>query len=391
MLKGNFFIINAMREVMMKKSLLVITVLFLIAASPVAKHSRFTNADFESEFPSIVWNGSMLGVTWMDGRDGNQEVYFRTNDMSTGAPGRETRVTSSADWDDHPKLCWTGSEFGLSWIHESKNKFSLMFRRMDASGGTLGSAKTLIRGAHLGKDTVITSTGAGYGIITSEFKGSTGVSDLVFRYIDETGKQQGDAVTITSGPGVKTPANMVVLGSDFGLFYLNASNDSVNFQKIDPFGNPRGSALQLNLPGTKCGVPVAATNGKLTVAVWPQNVESGQEIMVALLDGNGNLSQAPFSLTTPGTNRPNVAVASGPRGFGVAWMGINDEGRALYFKGLGLNGHPNSEEVRLSKPSVPRLISNSLDMTTDHTGYVIAWTDVAPPANSEIILSKIDF
>ena len=375
----------------MKKPALAFLVLLALAAAPAVNHLRLTAAEGESEFPSIVFTGAELGIAWMDGRDGNQEVYFRTADALAGRKGPETRLTNSETWDDNPQLAWTGSEFALSWIHESKTYFDLMFQRLDPAGKPRGPARALLRQAMLDKNTVLRWTGAGFGVVASEFKGGPAQADLYFRYLDEGGNRQGQAVPIAIEPGIKAPAAMLKNGSDFAIVYLNSTAGAVNFLRTNPLGSPIASALQLNLPGTRCGLPAAANSDKIIVVAWPQDAATGNQVVAVALSPGGEIVTIPTPVTVPGPNRPAVAVAAGKEGFGLAWIEITEQGRMLFFQQLDPGGKPLGTPLRLCKPRPVKVMGNSLAMTADAGGYIIAWVDVVPPMNSEVILSRVGF
>lgn len=364
--------------------------LLAVAGAPSVTHMQLSRGDRESEFPSLAWNGSSLGAAWMDGRDGNLEIYFRAAAMDTRSGGPEVRVTHSADWDDHPRIVWTGSEFGLTWVHERKTKFDLMFATLNESGGVIKKPRNVVAQSWLGKDTALCWTGAGFGVVASQYQGSD-TAQLVFRYVDSSGVTQGSPVTLTQGPGVKIPAELLRCGTDFGLLYLDSMYDSVHCLRVDPFGQPRGASVRLNLQDTRCGFPAASVGSASILATWPQKMETGSQVMVVPLSVAGEPQGVPFPVTQPGPERPEVALAPGPQGFGIAWIEITNEGRMLFFRRLDDAGQPVAEPLRLSKPRPVKIMSNRLTMSVDHAGFVIAWVDVAPPMNTEVILSRVSF
>ncbi len=374
----------------MKKTAIIIIALFIIGGTPDLHHLQVTSADRESEFPCLAWTGTEFGVAWMDGREGNQEIYFRSAEVGTKGLGPETRLTHSGTWDVHPNLCWTGSEFGLSWIHETNYGFDLFFMKISAAGAPAGKTSTIIKKGSLGKDTAIMSTGNGFGVITTEFGGES-QGNLTFRYLDAEGNSQGPPARLTMGAGTKVVGSLIKAGSDFGVFYLNASDDSVWFLAIDALGNPKGSPSRLSLEGVSAGVPAAAFNGKSYAAVWPQKIENGQQVMAASVGTRGEVLRDPAPLTTPGADRPSVAAAAGPNGFGAAWIEVNAAGRTLYFRSMDGTAKANAPVTRVSQPRPSAIIDNEISMSADGTGYVIGWSDVAREGNTEIILSRVSF
>ena len=125
-------------------------------------HVQLTRSERESEFPALAWNGSRLGAAWMDGRTGNLEIYSRTVDVNTKQLGSEARLSSSETWDYRPSISWTGSEFGLSWVHDSRVKSDLMFRKLDAQGQPKGGARKIQSQIKMDKDCLICWSGAGF-------------------------------------------------------------------------------------------------------------------------------------------------------------------------------------------------------------------------------------
>jgi len=374
----------------MKRTALVLFSLSLLAAVSSVRHMQLSMAERESEFPVIAYNGQRVAVAWMDGRDGNLEIYANTADLNTRTKGAEHRLTNSANWDNRPDLSWTGSEFGITYIHERRTKFDLYFNTLDSTGKPKGNARRLVSQAPLGKDSVLCWSGAGFGIVASRFAGQD-TSDLEFRFVDRSGRIQGSVEKLTSGPGVKVPAKLLRAGNNFGVIYHDSYDRSVKSLNVDPFGRPRGAPSALNLPGTACGFPDADLGEVGMLVAWPQDAGNGQQVMVRLLTKEGDPASDPFPVTEPGVERKAVAVAAGHGGYGVAWIEVTEEGRTLHFIKIDRNGQKEGESVRLSAPRPVRVMSDRMDMTADGQGFVIAWVDVAPPINTEIILSRVSF
>ena len=375
----------------MKKLAVLIGLCLIAAGEYKAVHLQVTQAELESEFPSLSWNGAEMGVAWMDGRDGNQEIYFRLADMDNLRLGSELRLTYSWTFDDHPKLCWTGSEFGMSFIHESRIKSDLMFQRLSREGKPLGQPQAIVRQIMLGKDTAIFWTGVGYGIVSTEFPASPAQGDLVYRFLDENGKVLGAPMTVAGGPGIKVPGSLCRSGSDFTLFYLEAGSRTASLLKLDPMGTPKGPAVRLNLAGSQAELPIAAFNGKTFMVTWTQTAASGRQVMVLPLTADGKPLSDPFPITTPGADRPFSAIAAGPDGFGIAWTEIGAEGRMLFFGNLSEEGKLKAPAFRLSRPRPVQVVCHRLEVCPDSKGYVIAWVDISSATNSEIILSRVEF
>jgi hypothetical protein len=63
----------------------------------------------------LVWNGSGWTIVWRDARDGNDEIYAVRLDADGARIGDDSRLTTSDGRSWHPKLVWTGTQYGLLW------------------------------------------------------------------------------------------------------------------------------------------------------------------------------------------------------------------------------------------------------------------------------------
>jgi hypothetical protein len=373
----------------MKKIVLVLALLALLAASPAVRHMKITDADMESEFPSLAPAGKTLGVAWMDGRDGNQEVYFRTVDLDANQAGPEARLTDSADWDDNPDLAWTGSEFGISYVHEARSVFRLLFQRLAPDGRPLGPAKTVVTNLQLAKETRVLPTGNGYGLIYTRLSGGDG--DLFYQYLDPDGAPQGEPAALTSGPGRKIAGTFLRADSDLALFFLDSARDAAYLLRLDALGKPKAPPLMLGDPAAKAGLPAAAFNGKFFLAVWPQTSAAATEVMAALIDQTGALQGQPYALSAGAAQRPGVAVAAASSGFGAAWFELTEAGRNIKFRRLDPEGKPIEGPWDLYSPRPVKIVGNAITMTADPTGFIVARSEITPPVNTEIVLTKVGF
>lgn len=373
----------------MKRIVLIVAMSALLAASPAVHHMKITDADMESEFPSLAPAGKVLGVAWMDGRDGNQEVYFRTVDIDANQAGPEARLTNSADWDDNPDLAWTGSEFGVSYVHEARSVFRLLFQRLTPDGRPLGPAKTVVTNLQLAKETKILPTGNGYALIYTQLRGGDG--DLYYQYLDPDGAPQGGAAALTSGPGRKVAGAFLRAESDLTLFFLDSARDAAFMLRLDALGKPKAPPLLISDPAAKAGLPAAAFDGNYYLAVWPQASAAGTEAMALLIAKTGGPQGQPYVLSAGAAQRPAVAVAAAGPGFGAAWFELTDAGRNIKFRRLDPEGKPVEGPWDLYAPRPVRIVGNAITMTADATGFIVARSEIVPPVNTEIVLTKIGF
>lgn len=94
---------------------------------------RITVDADDSISPFITWTGSVLGLTWVDSRDGDGEVYFSILTSSGAETGPEVRITRTADTNQagKPVLAWSGSQFGVAWTDHRDENSEVYFNIID--------------------------------------------------------------------------------------------------------------------------------------------------------------------------------------------------------------------------------------------------------------------
>ncbi len=81
---------------------------------------RITNAINESLYPSLVWGGTGYGVSWQDNRDGNYQIYFARIDSLGNKIGSDIRITNVPFDSFYPSLVRNGNGYGVSW-HDGRD------------------------------------------------------------------------------------------------------------------------------------------------------------------------------------------------------------------------------------------------------------------------------
>jgi len=106
--------------------------------------------------PSIVWNGTEHGLTWVEREyengNGQSRLYFIRYSDSGELLGETLLLEETGDRLYAPMLVWTGNEFGLAWQHRlsrgyyDSNVIAVEFQRISREGNLLGERATLLEG-----------------------------------------------------------------------------------------------------------------------------------------------------------------------------------------------------------------------------------------------------
>jgi hypothetical protein len=125
---------------------------------------RVTDAISNSGLPSLVWTGTEYGVSWEDIRDGNFEIYFVRLSAAGAKIGSDVRVTINAASSWKPSLFWTGTEHGVSWMDERDGNTEIYFARLDATGNKIGEDLRVTQDPMNTYDPSLVWTGSEYGV-----------------------------------------------------------------------------------------------------------------------------------------------------------------------------------------------------------------------------------
>jgi len=146
---------------------------------------------------SRAWNDSGWNLAWVDGRDGDFQVYFALLTAGGAKASSDIQLTSSAIDASVPSLLWTGSELALVWGDaELPGSSSIYFTRLDTTGNRLASDVVLATdNASIRDLPVLADTGAGYGLSWHDSR--DGNVEVYFARLAVDGTRVGPEIRLT--------------------------------------------------------------------------------------------------------------------------------------------------------------------------------------------------
>jgi hypothetical protein len=100
---------------------------------------RLTEDEGSSSGPRLAWTGSAYGMAWLDGREDEcgfsddscqHDVFFVMLDNLGNKLSEDLKLSIGGIWSAQPSIAWTGSEFGVAWMESEGGLFTLMFERI---------------------------------------------------------------------------------------------------------------------------------------------------------------------------------------------------------------------------------------------------------------------
>ena len=91
--------------------------------------TRFTNNTATSRFPTATASGSLVHVVWEDNRDANYEIYYKRSTDSGISWSTDTRLTNLAGTSYHPYVAVSGTIVHVVWYDGRDNNDEIYYKR----------------------------------------------------------------------------------------------------------------------------------------------------------------------------------------------------------------------------------------------------------------------
>jgi hypothetical protein len=183
--------------------------------------------------PSMVWTGAEYGLAWQqdDAYPPNEsDIFFARFDATMGKIGVDIPVASAAgEFALEPSITWTGTEYGVAWVKDSKVYLS----RLDATGTNLGSDTLVTDAALYAHYPSLAWTGAEYGLTWQDYRHGGTNPDIYFARVNAAGTKQGSDMAITSATArdYNYPRSLAFGSRGYGMAWgmVDPSPTSVRF------------------------------------------------------------------------------------------------------------------------------------------------------------------
>ena len=113
----------------------------LVPDSTVYNNNLLVSGSSTSNMPSLAASPNGCGLSWIDYRDGQMEIYFALLNYYGSKWTADTRLTENTTEKYSPDCVWTGIEYGVFWYNKVVgNIYSIRFQRVSGMGVPQGSA-----------------------------------------------------------------------------------------------------------------------------------------------------------------------------------------------------------------------------------------------------------
>lgn len=346
---------------------------------------QLTNTpDYEYEV-TAAWNGAEYGLSWVQHRDNNWDLYFQRMQVDGTLIGDPVFIWHNASGNGlySSSLLWNSTRWALAWWEIDADFYEPAYLRLlDASGNPLSAAVRIsdnedqTHGIYDEMPLLFSKTGGGYFLYTSSYMEDTGAYEIARLEADADGHRFGSRVLLTTNDGYNSIYNrMATDGTNFLVAYneestgtqeladmiLDASGAVVGTPNILTTGHSPG----MNGDTTTSTSPNVISLGNGFVTLWNEWTASGSRIYSKIFNGSGGVvTLSPLS-THSLVGRP-AAVATGST-FAVAWK---DSANNVVFGRYNASGGPVISEVTVATNTGGR---PNVSMDFSGEAYGLAW------------------
>jgi len=257
------------------------------SGNKIGSDVRITNDVGGSGHPSLVWTGTEYGVSWYDNRDGNTEIYFARIDSTGAKIGTDMRITNDAGLSENPSLAWANTEYGVSWIDNRDGNTEIYFARIDSSGSKIGGDARITNDSGLSTYPSLVWTGIEYGV--SWYDDRDGNWEIYFVRVDTFGSKIGGDARITNDISNSSRPSLVWTGVEYGVSWndFRDSNNEIYFARIDTSGNKLGTDVRITIDVASSMSPSLVWMGTEYGVSWQDDRDGANEIYFARIGQSG--------------------------------------------------------------------------------------------------------
>ncbi len=288
---------------------------------------RVTNDAANSDQVSLTSTGTEYGVAWKDTRDGNDEIYFARISSAGALIGTVLRVTNDLGRQNRPSMVWTGSQYAITWVDNRDGTNEIYVAFVDSSGGKIG---TDVRVTTTGSSTEPSASFDGTNIGLAWTDNRDGNSEIYFASLDATTGVASGEVAVTADAARSRQSSLAAVGGAYAVAWNEDRDGSeeIYFAALDLAGTKNGNDVAITAALGKAQRPCLGGDTALVLA-WQDERDGNKEIYGADVDSAGVVAVETRITEEPARSERCSAATFGSLQ-GIAWSEDRDGNDEIY-------------------------------------------------------------
>ena len=243
-----------------------------VAANPAVAPTVVELGEAEGAVPepAVAWNGQIFGVAWPDGRDGgNPELYFQRFGANGAAIGEALRLTATGDYSTDPAVIWLDDAFAITWVDTRDGNQEIYYTRVSGDGAPQGDARRITFDFNRSFDPTLAPNHHGVGMAWIDTR--NGVREIYFMRLSAQGVPLVDPRPVTHGVHNPRLFELLWTGQHYGLLWVESidGQDTARFGRLSHQGELlEGSVVTLGPATATTHEPTMVRTGSGFGLAW---------------------------------------------------------------------------------------------------------------------------
>lgn len=260
---------------------------------------RLTNNSANSEFPSAASDGNTVIVTWVDSRDGNQEIYVKRSTDAGVSWGSDIRLTNNFAISDYPSISAAGNIIHLVWREFRDGPPQIYYKRSTDAGATWGADTRLVNTTTNAEYASVSAAGAIVNVTWSDERNTD--IELYHKRSTDGGTTWSGDIRLTNSAGNSDYGSVFASGvyvhvvwqeardGNLEIYYKQSTNSGASWEADTRLTNNTSSSYQ----------PSIGLSGQVLHMVWSDTRDGNSEIYY-----KRNPTGNPVGISANGTEIP---------------------------------------------------------------------------------------
>jgi hypothetical protein len=324
--------------------------------------------------PALATANDVVGVTWVDVRSGEPDVYFARVNANGARIGTELRITRGG-FHFLPQIAWTGRDYLITWTEQRDEEALIVnLARVGADGRPIGAPRALSAAGQLAFAQDVACSANGCLAAWYQLSGMALVVNAV--RLTPAGEPSGQPQRIAMEGVPLGTLDLSWNGQGYGAVWsengANAESSTEWFVPFDADGKA-GSRVRVATASSYSGASaIAARNGEPFSIVWEAELgDDGTATLNFASASSRGVDTRPRAIAEAGLARVPALIAAGSDS-GLAWTDIRDGKFAIAFARIARDGRLTTQVARLTDGS---RLAFGPTLAFDGRDVLVAWTE----------------
>jgi hypothetical protein len=293
---------------------------------------RLTNHFADSQYPSISAVDSLVIVVWRDSRIGNFELYYKRSTDNGVSWSADTRLTNNPAVQWYPSVSASGSGLYVVW-QDARDGNEEIYGKRSSDGGLSWGADTRLTNQTADSQNPSVSVFASTVDIVW-FDNRDGNQEIYFNRSTDNGLSWGADTRLTSNSATSWYPSISESASDvFVAWYDDRDgNNEIYYKRSTNGGVSWGADTRLTNNSFSSFDPSIAVSGSKIHVAWVDWRDGNREIYYKYSTDGGLVWSADTRLTNNPGNSWNPSISLSALDVNVVWSDDRDGNFEIYYK-----------------------------------------------------------